>query len=368
MTASSISAPRHTNAAQRSTPRSRLALLLPGLALTGGLAMVAVELGQLAWLQAHGLSALTLSIVLGMLLGNSLYPRLAFVCAPGVGLSKQTLLRLGIVLYGLRLTLQDIGQLGLAGVLVDASMLCTTFMLACWVGMRWLGLDRKTAMLIGAGSSICGAAAVMAAEPVVGGRAEQVTVAVSTVVVFGTLAMFLYPALYQLNLEHPLITLSAQRFGLLVGSTVHEVAQVIAAAHAVSEEATNTAVVAKLVRVAMLVPFLMLLSAYLSSAHRSGKHPSAHAKGRITIPWFALGLFAVAGFNSLHWLPDSLVSELRDLDTLLLAMAMAALGLSTHVSAIRQAGFKPLLLAGLLFVWLLIGGVAVNAGIMALMA
>ncbi|MGP1682617.1 MAG: putative sulfate exporter family transporter, partial [Giesbergeria sp.] len=149
--------------------------LLPGLALSAALAAAGVALGRIDWLAAHGLSALTLAIVLGMLVGNTVYPRCAAVSGAGVNVSKQNLLRLGIVLYGLRLTVQDIGHVGVAGVVVDALVLGSTFLLACWIGTRWLGLDRRSAMMIGAGSSICGAAAVMAAEPVVKARAEQVT-------------------------------------------------------------------------------------------------------------------------------------------------------------------------------------------------
>jgi len=167
--------------------RLQLAALLPGLALSGALAATGIALGHIGWLQDHGFSALTLAIVLGMIVGNTVYPlvpRLAAASGAGVNVSKQNLLRLGVVLYGLRLTVQDIGHVGIAGVAIDALVLGSTFALACFIGTRWLGLDRKTAMLIGTGSSICGAAAVMAAEPVVKARAEQVTVAVATVVVF----------------------------------------------------------------------------------------------------------------------------------------------------------------------------------------
>ena len=116
-------------------------------------------------------------------------------------------------------------------------------------------------MLIGAGSSICGAAAVMAAEPVVRGRADQVTVAVSTVVVFGTIAIFLYPVLYHLNVFG---ISSPAAYGLFAGSTIHEVAQVVAAGRAIGEQAAATAVITKMVRVMLLAPFLLGLSVYLS--------------------------------------------------------------------------------------------------------
>ena len=349
--------------------------LLPGLALAGGLAFAAIELGKIGWLQANGIGALTLAIVLGMLVGNTACPRIAAASALGVTFSKQNLLRLGIILYGLRLTFQDIGRVGLGGVVIDAAVLCSTFALSWFVGTRVLGLDRKTAMLIGAGSSICGAAAVLATEPVVRGRAEQVTVAVSTVVVFGTLAIFLYPALYHLNEQHHLIAMSPSAYGIFAGSTIHEVAQVVAAGNAISVDAGNTAVIAKMVRVLMLAPFLIVLSACLSRSKDASEatcgaaaHEATQKPGRIVIPWFALGFVAVAGLNSLVFLPKPVVSVAIDVDTVMLAMAMAALGLTTHISAIRNAGIKPLALAALLFAWLIGGGVAINAGVIALFA
>jgi uncharacterized integral membrane protein (TIGR00698 family) len=347
--------------------RDRYLALLPGLALAGAIAFAGIELGKIAWLQSHGISALTIAILLGMVTGNTVYARFAPRTAPGVAYAKQEVLRLGIILYGLRLTFQDIGQVGFAGIVTDALVLCSTFSLACWLGARLFGLDRETAMLIGAGSSVCGAAAVMAAEPVVRGRAEQVTVAVSTVVVFGTVAIFLYPALYHLNSQYHLLRLSPAAYGLFAGSTIHEVAQVVAAGRAVGEQAANTAVIAKMVRVMMLAPFLIILSAYLS---RSKRRAHAHSHGtageaastpaRIVIPWFALGFVAMAGFNSLGVLPKAVTGSMIDVDTVILAMAMAGLGLTTHVGAIRTAGIKPLLLGAVLFLWLIGGGMLIN--------
>ena len=338
---------------------------LPGLLLSGALAGACMALGGVGWLQNHGLSALTLAILLGMLLGNTVYARLAAHCGAGVNFSKQQLLRLGIILYGLRLTLQDIGHVGLAGVVIDALVLCSTFTLSYVLGTRWLKLEPKAAMLIGAGSSICGAAAVMATEPVLRARAEQVTVAVATVVVFGTLAIFLYPALYALNLHLQVIGGGASGFGMYVGSTIHEVAQVVAAARSVGNAAADTAVITKMVRVMMLAPFLILLSAWLardqSHAHQAGQHVGLPlSKSKITVPWFAFAFIAVVVFNSFQCLPSPVVAVATDLDTALLAMAMAALGLTTHLSAIRKAGLKPLLLALMLFVWLVVGGAFIN--------
>ncbi len=340
-----------------------IARLLPGIALSGALAALGIMLGKIGWLQDHAFSALTLAIVLGMLVGNTVYPRFAAVSGVGVNFSKQNLLRLGIVLYGLRLTVQDIGHVGFAGVATDVIVVGSTFALACFIGIQWLGMDRKTAMLIGAGSSICGAAAVMAAEPVVKARAEQVTVAVATVVVFGTVAIFLYPVLFELNQKWQLIPGGADRFGMYVGSTIHEVAQVVAAARSVGPHAADTAVIAKMVRVMMLAPFLIMLSAWL--ARDAAKSEELAVKGKLTVPWFAFAFVGVVLFNSLQLLPKNFVTVMTEIDTVLLAMAMAALGLATHISSIRKAGFKPLLLALILFVWLVVGGALINRWVFA---
>ena len=354
--------------------------LLPGLVISGALAAAAIALSRIGWLQDHGFSALTLAIVLGMLVGNTAYPRVARVSGAGVNFSKQNLLRLGVVLYGLRLTVQDIGHVGLAGVATDALVLGSTFALACVIGIRCLGMDRKTVMLIGAGSSICGAAAVMAAEPVVKARAEQVTVAVATVVVFGTIAIFLYPLLFELNRQWQLVPGGADGFGIYVGSTIHEVAQVVAAARSVGPHAADTAVIAKMVRVMMLAPFLIMLSAWLARDDarrtvRMAPAPAAHEhtvrlgaliQPKLAVPWFAFAFVGVVLFNSLNLLPPSVVAVTTEVDTGLLAMAMAALGLATHISSIRKAGVKPLLLALTLFTWLVVGGALINRWVFAL--
>lgn len=332
------------------TPHARH--VIPGLALSALIAAAALWGGTHPLLANAGLSALTLAILAGMFLGNSVYPRLKLRCDSGVLFAKQHLLRAGIVLYGLRLTFSQIADVGVSGIIIDALTLTSTFTLACVLGPRVFGLDRQTSWLIGAGSSICGAAAVLATEPVVKADAGKVTVAVATVVIFGTLAIFIYPALWPLL--QPLF--SPAHFGIYIGATVHEVAQVVAAGHAVSPDTENTAVIAKMLRVMMLAPFLLFLAARVKQLAPAEKGTPTH----ITVPWFALLFIAVAIINSFHLLPQALVQALIALDTLLLAMAMVALGLCTHLSTLRQAGLKPVLLALCLFIWLLLGGGAIN--------
>ena len=326
---------------------------IPGLALSAVITGVALWGGSIPAVAGAGFSALTLAILLGMVLGNTVYPHIWKSCDGGVLFAKQHLLRLGIILYGFRLTFAQIADVGVSGIVIDVLTLSSTFMIACFLGQKVFGLDRHTSWLIGAGSSICGAAAVLATEPVVKAEASKVTVAVATVVIFGTIAIFLYPAMYPL-LAH---WFSPETYGIYIGSTMHEVAQV-------NPDAENAAVIAKMLRVMMLAPFLILLAARVKQLSPA----SGGEKSKITIPWFAILFIVVAIFNSFHFLPQSVVNMLVTLDTILLAMAMAALGLTTHVSALKKAGAKPLLMALLLFVWLIVGGGAINLAIHALMA
>ncbi|TMN16984.1 YeiH family protein [Pseudoxanthomonas sp. X-1] len=330
----------------------------PGLLLVLGIALAAIGLAQVPWMQGAGLSALTLAIVLGIALGNSVFPAIATRTGAGVDLAKGTLLRAGIVLYGLRVTFQDLMGVGVAGLAIDVAVVAGVFVAGTWWGMRVLRLDRQSAMLISAGSAICGAAAVLATEPVLRAPAHKVSVAVATVVVFGTLSMFVYPQLA------PHLPLDAHAYGLYAGSTIHEVAQVVVAGRAVGEAAANAAVIEKMLRVMLLAPFLLALGAWL----RRGRPRAETGATPLTIPWFALGFVAVAGFNSLHLLPARVVAVANALDTLLLAMAMAALGLRTHWGAIRQAGARPLLLAAVLWGLLMVGGYALNRGMLLLLA
>lgn len=329
------------------------ASLWRGLSLVGVLAMMALAMAQLHAAQGMGLSALTLAILLGILGGNTILRGQLEQAARGVQFSRNALLRAGIILFGFRITFQQIAGVGAAAIAIDVVIAGLTFWLALQAGVHVFKLDRQTAMLIGAGSAFCGAAAVLAAEPIVQGRAHKVSVAVATVVVFGTVSMLLYPLLF------PYLGLSERAYGVYVGSTIHEVAQVVVAGRSVGEVAAGNAVIVKMLRVMLLAPFLMWLSSRASS-----RDASAADGHRVVIPWFALLFIGASALHSLLLLPHWLVDVIILIDTVLLTMAMAALGLVTQMGAIRQAGLKPLMLAFTLFVFLSVGGYGINRFVM----
>ena len=345
-------------------PRSRhLAGLI--VVLIGSLFCLWLNTSVNTWTNGRivGLSSLTLAILLGMVLGNTVYPNLAERLSVGVAFAKGQILRLAIMFYGFKLTLTQVSSVGLSAVMSDALVLTSTFLLTYWIGTRWLKVDKQTTLLIGSGASICGAAAVIAAEPVVKAEAHKVTIAVATVVVFGTVAMLLYPFLYHLGWLQP--WLNAQQYGIYTGSTIHEVAQVVVAGNAVSPEVGDTAVVTKMIRVMMLAPFLLILSfALTKGSSDNGKKPSfMNRVQQVKVPWFAFIFIAIVLLHT--WVPmtASFERSMVMLDDVLLTMAMFALGLTTHLGAIKQAGVKPLILGAIMFAWLIVGGGLINIGI-----
>ncbi len=343
MNESTISLPAEAASRLDPPPRSWLARQLPGLALAMALGIAGLLLAQWGPLQHAQISALTIAIVLGIALGNALGTHLPAPLAPGVITAQQKLLRLGVILYGLRLSFAQIAAIGPAALFVDLVMVTSTLALAYWLGRRLFGLDRDSALLTGIGSAICGAAAVLALERVLKPDPDKVAMAVATVVLFGTIDIFLYPWLY----AH--LGMDAHHFGLYTGASVHEVAQVIAAASAISPATADTAVVVKLTRVLLLVPALFVFGAMVAR----GSAATGEPKAKIHPPWFALVFVLVSVLNSIIVLPAELRQVLLTLDTFLLAAAMAALGLETRVAKLRALGLKPLLLATVLWIWLM---------------
>ncbi|QIR76320.1 YeiH family putative sulfate export transporter [Sulfurospirillum diekertiae] len=322
---------------------------LSGILFVALFSMSATYLADFAILKHLGISPLIVGIVLGMIYANTLRNRLPHEWVPGILFSTKTILRTGIVLYGFRITFQNIEAVGTAGIFTSVVIVASTFIIGYIVGTKVLKLDKETTILTSAGSSICGAAAVLATEPVINAEPYKSAIAVSTVVVFGSIAMFLYPFLYTLGL----IPLSPEAMGIYIGGTIHEVAHVVAAGNAVGIEAAKTAVIVKMIRVMLLAPFLVILGFWLV---RTTQHVAQKQKSKITIPWFAVFFIIVAGFNSFNFLPQGLVGDINAIDTFLLTMAMTALGMETSVDKFKNVGMKPIYLATILFAWLMVGG------------
>ncbi|RXJ60327.1 YeiH family protein [Candidatus Marinarcus aquaticus] len=310
------------------------------------LASFSIFVSHIDVIQTLSISPLIIAILLGIVLIHIMKKKWSDYLHYGMALSTKQVLRLGIVLYGFRLTVQNIFEVGLGGFMFALFIVASTFIIGYIIGIKVLNMDNEITILTAAGSSICGAAAVLATESVLKSEAYKSAVAVSTVVIFGSIAMVVYPSLYQIGW----FDLDAHTFGLFLGGTLHEVAHVVAAGNAVNNEVANSAVIEKMIRVILLAPFLLVL------VFVGIKQSTESEKKKVVVPWFAVIFIVVIGFNSLSIMPLKAVEYINDFDTFLLTMAMLALGLQTHVSKFTSVGIKPFILAGVLFGWLMLAG------------
>ena len=325
---------------------------LNGILFVALFTIAAIQISEVGFIKKLAISPLIIGIVIGMFYANTLRSHIPKEWVPGIVFSSKQLLRFAIILYGFRITFQQIAEVGMAGLVVSVVMLTTTFILGWWAGVKIFKLDRDTSILCASGSSVCGAAAVLATEPVLKAEPYKSAVAVGTVVLFGTIAMFTYPALYKAGV----LDMDPATYGIYVGGTVHEVAQVVAAGGAIGGAAADNAVIVKMTRVMMIAPLLIVLGILIS---RESAKAGQKSKVKISIPWFAVWFIVMAGINSMiHDIAQlkPIIHWINEFDTFLLTMAMTALGMETSVEKFKQAGAKPVALAALMAVWLMVGG------------
>ena len=306
---------------------------MPGVALCALGATVALVAGQFT----SAVSPLLIAIVEGAVLANTVSLPAKF--QPGLAFSAKRLLRVGIALLGLQLMFSDIVGLGWGVIAVVVAIVFLGIAGTMYAG-KLLGLSWSQRILIACGFSICGAAAVAAADGVVNAREEELLTAVALVVIFGTLMI-------------PTIPLLADAFGMneieagmWAGGSIHEVAQVVAAGSALGATALGVATVVKLARVLMLAPVM----AFLSIRQRT-MVDNTDTKRPPLIPLFVVAFIGCMGLRSTGMLPNELLGLAKTVQTALLAAAMFALGLGVRLSVIRGVGARPFVLAAISTVW-----------------
>ena len=336
---------------------------LHGILLIALFSYSAFYIAEIPFVKSLSFSPLIVGIILGMLYANSLRNRLPETWVPGIKFCTKQVLRWGIILYGFRLTLTQVAAVGLPAVVIDAIIVAGTIFLGLGLG-KLFKIDRDTALMTSTGSAICGAAAVLGAEPVVKCEGHKTAIAVSTVVIFGTISMFLYPIMYRTGI---LDGMTNTEVAIYTGSTLHEVAHVAGAGNAMDPTDTlgiaGTATITKMIRVMLLAPVLVIMSFALAGRKKVNADGTV-SKSKITIPWFAFGFIGVICLNSLlqYLFGVESVKEIplngaiEYIDTFMLTMAMTALGTDTSIEKFKQAGAKPFVLAFGLYIWLVIGG------------
>ncbi len=346
-----------------------------GVIFVALVAAAATYIAALAPVKNLGLSALVVGIVIGIFYANTLHNHFPKEWESGIVFSGKKILRFAIVFYGFRITFQQIAEVGMEGFLVSLIMLSSTFILGTWIGNKIFKMDMDTSMLTASGAAVCGAAAVLATEPVLKAEGHKTAIAVSMVVLFGTISMFLYPVMYQALIEPSsgFLHLTPEQFGIYVGGTIHEVAQVVAVPFSIPNaplDMANSAVIVKMTRVIMIAPMLIVLGLYLS--FQAKKTGSVAGGVKLVIPWFAVYFIGMAGVNSLIEIYVSgagqamalsvhnAIATLNEIDTFLLTMAMTALGMGTRFAKFKGLGLAPLYTGAVMFAWLVIGGFIVT--------
>ena len=308
-------------------PLARLASLAPGLLLCLLVAAACIQIRAATGLAALNpiVLALLAGIAIGAMIGRPAWLR------PGMAFTVKPLLRAAIVLLGLQVTLGELVSLGPAALLLAFVVVAATLPATIWLGAR-LGVDPALSQLIGAGTAICGASAIVAANQVARGRDEDVAYALAVITLCGTAALLLFPVLADL------LELTPHAFGLWAGAAIHEVVQAVGAAAAGGPDAAQSGTVMKLARVVLLAPAILALGWFL--ARRNQGHGQASAP----MPWFAFGFVGLVLLGSTGWLPAIAAETSRTLVPLLLAASVVALGISTDLRALRRRGVRPLLL------------------------
>ncbi|WLR51366.1 YeiH family protein [Bacillus tianshenii] len=301
-----------------------------GLALTIGVAIVASLTQKIEILEQMHVNALILAILLGMLIRNFIPFSERFM--PGIQFSYKGLLRFAVVLLGFKLSIMQVFEVGLKGILLVTILVTAAFLFTIRVG-KWLGLNVESSILIGTGCSICGASAIAGIAPVIKAEERDVTFSVAAITVFGTISMILYPVIFRLFQWPELM------YGVWTGASVHEVAQVVAAGFAIGDEAGKFATLVKLTRVLLLIPMILLLSVWKTKQEAgTGKNK------KITVPWFVTGFILIVLLNSTGLISDASVSVINNATNFILLIAMAGLGLATSFSVVRKTGMKPIYL------------------------
>ena len=319
----------------------RIPRLAPGLTLTAAV----VALSYAAHALVPALSTLSLSVLLGIVVANA--RGLPAVTNPGVDFAGRSVLRLGIALLGMELSLSALVDLGWQTMLGVVLVVAVT-VLGVMALSGALGVNRDLGLLIGVGYGICGASAIAAAKSQTRTTDEEASYAIALVAICGTLSILVLPGIGSA------LGLTDLVFGRWAGAAVHDVGQVVATASTRNDVALHAAVLVKLARVAMLAPVVLLLSvrARRNTLHTGTARPPL-------LPAFVIGFLALASLNSAGILPAWLVSADVAISKVLMAAGLAAVGLEVQVRQLRRVGGRPLLLG--LLAWVLVAGTALAA-------
>lgn len=307
-------------------------VLLPGLILTSIISALALHTGA----KITYVTPLIAAMGMGILLRNAFI--IPDTYKAGIFYSMRQILRFAVALLGIRITFDKIIGLGWEGLVIALVPLALTLLLTVILG-HLFKVAPMSSLLIGAGTSICGAAAILTAGAVTKAKDEDVIVAISSITVFGTISMLVYPIIFKLGL----LPLSPEQYGYWVGASIHEVAQVITAAFSGGDESGEIGIIIKLTRVAALIPIALIISMLVARGTiRAGEGTE---KTGVAFPFFLLGFIGMVALNSIDFFTPKAVHWVELFDMFLLTMAMAGMGLETDFRQLLKVGFRPFFLS-----------------------
>lgn len=333
--------------------------VLPGVLVTAAIAVIATGVGAVLPMMGSAVPAIVIGVLLSLVRRRLMagHEKADARIQPGITYSSKFLLQLAVVLLGVQLSIGSILQVGLESLPIMLTTLIVC-LLGAWVIGRMLHTERRLTTLIGVGTGICGASAIAAVAPVIGAASAEIAYAVSTIFLFNILAVVLFPLIgHALNLD-------PHTFGLLAGTAINDTSSVVAAAGVYSTAALGFAVVVKLVRTLMIIPISVGLSLMEARRTADGSRLTGRRIAKL-VPWFLIGFIVVAIAGSFGIIPDGPRDVLVQVSVFLIAMALAGIGLSTDIPALRRAGWRPLALGGILWVLVTLtalGTIAVASG------
>lgn len=317
--------------------------LLPGLAACVALAIVAELLGARVPLVGAPVFAIVLGVAIAAV--RPLSP----VWIAGTAFAAKAVLQWSIVLLGAQLSLSEIASGGRNALPVMLGTFVLVLVLA-YVAGRALGLDTDLRRLLAIGTAICGGSAIAALASVIDVDRSDVAYALATIFFFNIVAVLTFPAL-----GHALM-LSQGAFGLWAGTAINDTSSVVAAAFAYGHAAGNAAVVVKLTRTLLIVPVVAFYAWKSIAAHRAGDKP---VPWRAVIPWFILWFLAAAALDSVGAIPAAWHAPIQRVALFTIVVALAGVGLSSDLSRMKAAGFRPLALGAVLWVAIVLGSLAI---------
>lgn len=308
---------------------------LAGVIFSLAISFLSIYISEIAFIKnTFHMNAFIIAIFLGFILSNVMEIHAIF--KDGITFTLKKLLRLAIILLGFKISLMEISEIGLKGLIVITIAVSTCFMFTIWVGKK-IGVEKKLTLLLASGTSICGASAIIATSGVIKAEEKDSAISVAVISIMGTISMILYPIIFHA------FGLSENLYSVWTGSSIHEVAQVVGAGFSVSDQAGKLASMVKMSRVTFIVPTTLIL--LLSEFKKVKAEQKEKVKLKdLNIPWFVLMFIFVIFFNSLKIVPDELVKKIITFDNLLLTSAMFCMGLGISFSKIRSAGMKPIYL------------------------